>query len=320
VHGDLDAVVGHAALGEVVGADLLCPLARADLGRPRRGELGLLGGELALVEPGAQDLHRALAVLQLRLLVLHGDDDAGRLVGDPHGRVRRVDRLAAGSGRAVDVDLQVVGVDVDVDLLRLGQHGDGGRRGVDAPLRLRLGDALHAVRAALELEHRVGAVAAHLERVRAVVGGERLGGEAAALGVAGEHAVEVAGPQRGLVPARAGADLHDHVLVVGGVALDHGEPDLLLEALDPLAGVVELLPHLGILALGEQLLGALGVGRGEPPRLGQLGGRLELAVLAARVGVALAVPDHLGVRHLRLYVREAGLDLLDQRLDHSDRV
>ena len=148
---------------------------------------------------------------------------------DPHGRVGRVDRLPARAGGAVDVDLQVVLVDLDLDVLGLGQHRDGRRRGVDAALRLGLRHALHAVRAALELEDRVGAVALDLERVRAVGGAQRLGLEAAPLGVAGEHPVEVAGPQAGLVAAGAAADLDDHVLVVVGVALDHREPDLLLE-------------------------------------------------------------------------------------------
>src|SRR5213075_3272386 len=103
------------ALGEVVRADLLGALAGPDLGGAGGGELGPLGGQLALVEPSAQDLHGAVAVLQLGLLVLHRDHDAGRLVGDPHRRVGRVHRLPAGPARAVDVDLQVVGVDVDVD-------------------------------------------------------------------------------------------------------------------------------------------------------------------------------------------------------------
>ena len=137
---------------EVVGADLLRALAGADLRAAVGGELGLLLGELGLVEPRAQDLHRALAVLQLRLLVLHRDDDAGRLVRDPHRGVGRVDRLAARARRAVDVDLEVVRVDLDVDVLGLGQHRDGRRRGVDAALRLGLRHALDAVRAALELE------------------------------------------------------------------------------------------------------------------------------------------------------------------------
>ncbi len=95
--GELDAVVGDAPLGIVVGADLLGALARADLGEP----LGRLGGvallERALVEARAQDLERALAVLDLRALVLAGDDDARRQVRDAHRGVGRVDRLAAGA-------------------------------------------------------------------------------------------------------------------------------------------------------------------------------------------------------------------------------
>ena len=165
------------------------------------------------------------------------------------------------------------------------------------------------------LNTRERAVALDLERVRAVGGVHRLGREAAPLGVAGEHAVQVARPQAGLLAARAAADLDDHVLVVVGVALDHREADLLLEALDPLARVVELRAQLGVLAaLVEQLLRALGVRAREPPLLRELGGGRELVEQAAGVGVALAVPDHLGVRHLRLRVGEARLDLLDERL------
>ena len=126
-----------------------------------------------------------------------------------------------GPGRAVDVDLQVVLVDLDLDLLGLGHHGDGRGRRVDAALRLGLRDALDAVRAALPLEDRVGAVAldreddlleaARLVRARA----ELLRLEAAPLGVAGQHPEDVARPERGLVAADALADLDDHVLAVG---------------------------------------------------------------------------------------------------------
>ena len=129
-----------------------CELRAAD-------ELGLLLLALALVEARAEDAHRLLPVLQLRLLVLHRDDDAGRHVRDAHRGVGRVDGLAARAGRAVDVDLQVVLVDLDVDLLGLRHHRDGRGGRVDAALRLGLGDALHAVRAALVLEDREGAVA-----------------------------------------------------------------------------------------------------------------------------------------------------------------
>jgi hypothetical protein len=115
------------------------------------------------------------------------------------------------------------------------------------------------VGAALELEDGVGAVAADVDGVGPFGGVERLRREAQPLGVAGEHAVEVAGPDRGLVAACARADLDDDVLVVVGVALDHRQAQLLLEALDPLPRRPQLLAHLGILPLVEELLGALGV-------------------------------------------------------------
>ena len=89
---------------------------------------------LDFVEPGAQHLHRLRAVLDLRLFVLLRDDDAGRDVRDAHGGVGRVDALAAGAARAERVDAQVLVVDLDVDFLGFGQHGDGRRRGVDAAL------------------------------------------------------------------------------------------------------------------------------------------------------------------------------------------
>ena len=41
----------------------------------------MLLGQLALIETRAQDPHRPLLVLQLRLLVLHRDDDPARFVG-----------------------------------------------------------------------------------------------------------------------------------------------------------------------------------------------------------------------------------------------
>ena len=91
---------------------------------------------------------------------------------------------------------------------------------------------------------------------------EHLGREAALLGVAGEHLVEVAGEQRRLVAAGAGADLDQHVLVVVRVALDHRQADLLLELLEPRRRLVDDRAQLRVVAvLGEQLAGALEVVR-----------------------------------------------------------
>src|SRR4029079_15740962 len=69
VDGQLDAVVGDPALGEVVGADLLGPLARPDLRVAGGVTLGALALELALVEARANDPHRLLSRLPLTTLV-----------------------------------------------------------------------------------------------------------------------------------------------------------------------------------------------------------------------------------------------------------
>ena len=98
---ETDAVVGHAVLRRVVGADLLGTVARADLCQTL-GALGsLLLGEHLLVEASAKDGHRRDLVLQLGLLILRLHDQAGRQVRDAHGGVGRVDALAARAAGAV---------------------------------------------------------------------------------------------------------------------------------------------------------------------------------------------------------------------------
>ena len=64
-----------------------------------------------------------------------------------HGRIRLVDVLAAGTARTHRVDANVLGPDIDIDLLRLGEHRYGCRRGVDPAARFSVGNALHAVHA-----------------------------------------------------------------------------------------------------------------------------------------------------------------------------
>ena len=197
---------------------------------------------------------------------------------------------------------------------------------MDAALGLGLGHALHPVSAALVLEDRVGALALDregdlLEAADLGAGlGERLGGEAALLGVAGQHLVEIAGEERGLVAAGPGADLDQDVLGVVGVALDHRQADLLFERLEPRRRVLDHLQQLRVVAvLGQQLPRPLEIVLQLAVLDRQRLRRLQLAVLAADVGVALAVPDHRGIRHLRLELGEARLDLLDQGIDHGSQ-
>src|SRR5436190_22164770 len=87
VHRETDAVVGDAVVLVVVGADLLGTTATLHLVASRRAHLVGLPVLFGLQQPGAQDAHRLIAVLQLALLVLAGDDKTGGLVRDSHGRV-----------------------------------------------------------------------------------------------------------------------------------------------------------------------------------------------------------------------------------------
>ena len=53
----------------------------------------------------------------LRALVLAGDDDPGRKMGQTHRRIGLVDMLAAGAARPVGIDAQIVVVDFDFDIV-----------------------------------------------------------------------------------------------------------------------------------------------------------------------------------------------------------
>ena len=159
----------------------------------------------------------------LRAFFLHRDHDAGRQMGDADRRFRLVHVLAAGAAGAHRVDLQIGFVDVEVDLLRLRQHGDGRRRGVDAPLRFGRRHALHAMHAALVFEPREGAASGDLgddflvAARRALAHGEHLDLPALGFRIFQIHAEKIAGEQRGFVAARSGAHFENDVALVGGV-------------------------------------------------------------------------------------------------------
>src|SRR3984885_14646511 len=131
----VDAVVGDAALGKIIGANAFGPVPGSDLKLTRLRLLGLLLFALAGEEPRPEERERTRSVLVLRALVLAFDHDSRRQVRDANGRIGLVDMLSAGSRGAVRIDAQIRGIDLDgLDLLQLGQDGDGARGGMDAAL------------------------------------------------------------------------------------------------------------------------------------------------------------------------------------------
>ena len=224
-----------------------------------------------------------------------------------------------GPGRAVDVDLQVALLDLDVHLLGLGHDGDRRRRRVDASLRLGLGHPLDAVRPALELEDRVGAVA--LDRVRRLLDPTRvarrhldlLPAEAAPLGVALQQPREVSGPELPFVPALAAADLDDHVLLVGGVALGERELQLLLEPRDVGLVVADHLGELGVAFRRVEVLARL------LPLLRELPRPFELLQAPPDVGRLTVVVVDRGVGHPLLRFRVGPVELRHQIVECRHR-
>ena len=299
----------------------------ADLALALGAELGLLALELLLVEAGTQHLHADLAVLDLRALVLRLHDGVRGQVRDAHGGVRRVDALAAGAGGAVRVDAQVLLVDLDIDLIGLGQHGDGSRGGLDAALALRLGDALDTVDAALVLHDGVDAVARDLELDGLEAAGvgraarEDLGLPALRGNEALVHLEQIARKDAGLVAAHAGANLDDGVLLVRGVGRDEHELDVFLELgklLFVLGDVgLEQLLLLGVGRLVEHLLGGLDVIEGGEVLAGGVHevGLVRVLLVEASELLDVAGDGRVGELLLELLV---GIDELLELVSHGD--
>ncbi len=232
-------------------------------------------------------------------------------MGDPDRRVGGVDRLAAGARGAVDVDPQVVGVDLDLDVLRLRGDQHAGRGGVDPALRLGRRHPLHPVHAALVLQPSphalagLGATGLHRDLDVLVaaevglVGVDDLGLPADLLRVAEVHPQQVPGEQRRLLTALARLDLKDHVLVVVGVARDQQQPQVLGEFVAPLLQRLDL--GVEVRVVGGQLAGGLDVLAGLPP--GAVGGGDR-----GQLGVALGEPARLALVRVDRRIRQPLLE------------
>src|ERR1700691_5896302 len=212
---EADAVIGDAILGKVVGADFFAAIAGADLLFSGLRELGVLFFHFHLVQARAQHAHALLAIFDLRLLVLATYHGVGGQVGDAHGGVSSVDRLAARPGRAEGINADVLGFDFDVDFFGLREHGHGNGRSVHTPLLLGFGHALHAVDARLPLELREDALAlddGNNFLVSADAGlRDRHDLDLPALlrGKARVHAEDFSRKERSFVAASAGTDFED---------------------------------------------------------------------------------------------------------------
>ena len=174
-------------------------------------------------------------------------------------RLRLVDLLSARARGAEQIDAHVLVVDGHVHVLRFGQHRDGDRGGVDAPLRLRLGHTLDAVYPAFKLEAGIGALAVdiddglfHAAQLRHIEV-DRLPGEAVLLAIALVHAVQLIGKERRLLAARTRPDLEGTAPLVVAVLGQEQRLEPFFRPGKPFAAGLRLLeqhvPHLARLLL-----------------------------------------------------------------------
>jgi hypothetical protein len=213
-------VLHHPVRMEHVRADLR---AERDVA-PFAAELLELGDPLLahpLGQTRLQDAHRDVPVLELGTLVLRGDHDVGRDVGDAHGGVGRVHRLTSGPGGTEHVDPQIVGVDVDGDVLvQQRDHVERRERSVAPLLRVERRDPHQPVDAGLRRELPVGEAALH-DHGRAFDAGliprlrlDEVRLQAVPLRPAQDHAQQHLGPVLALGAAGSRMDRHDRVALV----------------------------------------------------------------------------------------------------------
>jgi hypothetical protein len=159
VERQVDAVIGDAALREIIGADALGAVAGADLQLARLRLLTLLFalGVVAAASAAATSRARGSCAASA---VLHSTTMPVGNVGDADRRVGLVDVLAAGALRRDRCRCAGPRSLIRrLDFLDLGQDRDGAGRGVDAPLRLGGRHALHAMHAGFEFQLGEGAAA-----------------------------------------------------------------------------------------------------------------------------------------------------------------
>ena len=167
-------------------------------------------------------------------------------------------------------------------------------------LRLGFGHALHAVRARLELELRVGAAAFNAaddfpeSAVLALVGTQHLDLPTLLLGVTAVHSKQVAREERRLVAAGARANLEKEIALVVGIVRDQVSRQRVLERELLLGQRVEFLfaecPEFRV-AAGLQFLGRTDVLIDRAPGFEIPGHGAETRVFAGELAEPLLIGD-----------------------------
>ena len=190
---------------------------------------GLVGGrlffaflQLDVVEARAQHVPGLRAVFVLRTAGLADHRDAGRNMGQAHGRFGLVDVLAAGTAGTHGVGAHVLLLDVDLDaVVDYGKDRNGRKRRVPPRIRIERRDPHQPMHAGLGLQPAIGIVAADLDGSGFDAGFFALGLfeifdlEAVFFRPARVHAQQHLRPVLAFGAARAGMDLKIGIEAVG---------------------------------------------------------------------------------------------------------
>ena len=269
-------VLDHLIRIEHVAANLV---AKPNRGLGSTNLVECLGAllELDLVQASLENLHARGLVLNLAALVLAGNHNAAGKMRHAHGGIGGVDALAARAARVIHIHANVVGTDLDIDII--GQHGDdlnAGKRGLATLLVVGGANTHQTVHTGLGAKHAKRVLA--LDGKGRAVDADDLGcgtivdGDlpAATLAVLHVHLKEHEGPVLRLQATLSGLDGHDRVAMVELA----GEPTRKLEFID---GAGQALRRSGsLLAQG----GGIGV---VTHLLGKLQRRASIRKLAACV-------------------------------------
>ena len=220
-------------------------------------------------------------------------------MGDAHGAVRGVDRLATRPAGAKHVDAQILLVDSHVHIFGFRQHGHRRRRRMNTPLGFGLRYALHAVHAGLIFHAREHTLAGDIgddflvAARRAFACRNDVDLPAVTIGETLIHAVEIPGEQGRLVAPRTGAHFQNRALIVRIILRQELNLKLAFERFDLLGERADLFlcerDHVRIGAVVENLLQTLLFGLRLTQRIDRAHNGIEVRIFLGQLRIALRV-------------------------------
>ena len=310
-------MVGHSALGEIVGADSLVAHTGAHLAAAHAGDLGLQLFLLDLVQLGGQHTHTFFPVLYLAALFLAGHHDARGLVDQPHCGAGLINMLTACAGCPIHLHLNVRRVNLHIHLVHFRQHRHGSGGGMDSAAGFCLRHTLYPVDAGLVLQPGIRPPSADnkirfLDTAQLRVGVvHQFDAPALLSGVHGVHPVKAVGKQGAFLAAHTAADLHDDAFFVVGVFGQQQDLQFLEKFFTALLGILEgLLAQLPQLRVAHQLLGLLHFRKGSLVGPERLNDGLQVIFLPQRCRRLLGIV-------IKIRLLRTGADLLKTAFHRS---